>query len=203
MSNFWAEYSIAKYKTKIIKMIKDGNNIFTNTMNCNCAKEGKDIDHRDQYFLHEKKEGKINTMDMRIEIKNLNNHHYLSDKNCVDRLLEEYKKHGCLVVSYDLDNTVKDYHKKGHDYSEVIELIRECRKAGFYLIVFTAEEDTEKVKDFLFINCIPYDAINENPPFWDKKGRKIYYNILLDDRAGLYSSYNQLKKVLRVINNTY
>ena len=161
MSNFWAEYSIAKYKTKIIKMIKDGNNIFTNTMNCNCAKEGK-------------------------EIKNLNNHHYLSDKNCVDRLLEEYKKHGCLVVSYDLDNTVKDYHKKGHDYSEVIELIRECRKAGFYLIVFTAEEDTEKVKDFLFINCIPYDAINENPPFWDKKGRKIYYNILLDDRAGLY-----------------
>jgi hypothetical protein len=129
----------------------------------------------------------------------LKKHPYLMDSVCVERLIEEYNKHKSLVVAYDLDNTVKDYHQKGHDYSEVIELIKESKDFGFYLIVFTAEEDTEKVKMFLNENTIPYDAINENPPFWKSNARKIYYNILLDDRAGLSAAFNILKKVLEQI----
>jgi len=130
---------------------------------------------------------------------------YLSDEKALLRLLTEHKKYGSLTVAYDFDNTVYDYHNEGHDYSPVIELIRECKECGFYLIVFTGEEDTNKVKTFLNDNDIPFDAINENPPFFKSNSRKIYSNILLDDRAGLYSAYWQLKNVVNIIkyNNKY
>jgi len=41
--------------------------------------------------------------------------------------------------------------------------------------------------------------INDTPNFIPFHGRKIYYNILLDDRAGLSSSYNILNTVLNKI----
>lgn len=124
---------------------------------------------------------------------------YLNDQKALDRLLTEYKKYGSLTVAYDFDNTVYDYHNEGHDYSDVINLIRECKECGFYLIVFTGEENTNKVETFLNENDIPFDAINENPPFFKSTSRKIYSNILLDDRAGLYSAYWQLKNVINII----
>ena len=109
--------------------------------------------------------------------------------------MREYDKYNGLVVAYDFDNTVNDYHNAGDNYVEVIELIREAKVMGCYLIVFTAEVNTKKVKKFLKENNIPFDAINKNPPFRESKARKIYYNVLLDDRAGLRSAYEQLKAV--------
>ena len=126
-------------------------------------------------------------------------HPYLSDNTCTIRLVEEYKKHGSLVIAYDFDNTVYDYHKKGHDYSEIIDILKEAKNRGFYLIVFTAEQDETKVANFLLVNGIPFDSINENPPFFKAQTRKIYFNLLLDDRAGLRSAYNQLKSTINYI----
>ena len=61
--------------------------------------------------------------------------------------------------------------------------------------------DTNKVKTFLNENDIPFDSINENPPFFKSTSRKIYSNILLDDRAGLFSAYWQLKNVIHNIKH--
>ncbi len=126
-------------------------------------------------------------------------HPYLSDSQCITRLIEEYKLHRSLVVAYDFDNTVFDYHGQGHDYTEVIELLRECRQCGLMLIVFTAEQDNDKVRNWLTEHDVPFDVINENPPFFKSKSRKIYFNILLDDRAGLRSAFNQLTCVIEYI----
>lgn len=128
-------------------------------------------------------------------------HPYLSDEACIYRLVDEYKKHNSIVVAYDFDNCVFDFHSKGHDYSEVIELLREAKQIGCYLIVFTAEQDIEKVKSALQNQNIPYDSINENPPFFKSESRKIYSNILLDDRAGLKSAFHQLKETINIIKN--
>lgn len=49
---------------------------------------------------------------------------------------------------------------------------------------------------YLVENNIPFDAINETPDFIPFKGRKVYYNILLDDRAGLSSAVEQLTRVI-------
>jgi vacuolar-type H+-ATPase subunit I/STV1 len=128
-------------------------------------------------------------------------HPYLSDTACIYRLVDEYKKYGSLVIAYDFDNCVYDYHSKGHDYIEVIELLKQAKEINCYMVVFTAEKDLDKVKNTLNELKIPFDEINENPPFFKSDARKIYFNLLLDDRAGLLSAYTQLKETINIIKN--
>lgn len=87
--------------------------------------------------------------------------HPFGKEACKKRLLEEYKKYGKLIVAFDYDNTIFDYHNNGGDYSCVVNL----------LSPFTSSR--------LFPNS-----------------KKPYYNILLDDRAGLEESYEILKYVV-------
>lgn len=126
---------------------------------------------------------------------------YLNENNITERLVDEWKKYGEIVIAFDFDNTVYDYHKKGHSYSQVISLLKECKDIGAYLILFTARRDDELefVEGYLKDNNIPYDSINNDPVFIKDSGRKIYYNILLDDRAGLPSAYNALKKASKIV----
>jgi hypothetical protein len=126
-------------------------------------------------------------------------HPYLSHEVCVRRLHDWYTRNGTLIVAFDFDNTVYDFHNKGHDYSEVITLLRKAKRANCYLIVFTGNSDTQLVQSFLQEKDIPYDAINEHAPFLDEKSksaRKIYYNVLLDDAAGLESACMYLDEFL-------
>jgi len=126
---------------------------------------------------------------------------YLQDSNCIKRLVEEWEKYGSLIVAYDFDNTVFDYNEKGYTYNQVVELLRECKRQGFHLTVFTSCNDDrfDFIKDYLTKNDIPFDGINETPDFIPFKGRKVYYNILLDDRAGLSSAFTVLWNVIYTI----
>lgn len=123
---------------------------------------------------------------------------FLDRERCISRLIEEYNRYGQLIVAYDYDNTVFDYYGKGHTFSKVIEIIRSCKKMGFHLTVFTScnEDRYKEIKKYLKENDIPFDSINETPDHIPFKGRKVYYNILLDDRAGLAEAYTQLQAVL-------
>lgn len=121
---------------------------------------------------------------------------YLNAENSANRLLEEYHKYGTLVVAFDFDDTVYDFHKKGRFYNDVITLLRELKSINCYLICWTGQEDTDFVKEYLHKNNIPFDAFNENPPFHKSTSRKIYANAYLDDRAGLKQVYTELKNIL-------
>ncbi|QNR70490.1 hypothetical protein IAQ67_28690 (plasmid) [Paenibacillus peoriae] len=124
-----------------------------------------------------------------------NQDYYMDDTNVAERLYREWKEHGNLIIAYDYDNTVFDYHGEGHSYNQIVKLLRECKELGAYLYVFTAceEEKFPQIEAYLQENNIPYDAINEAPDFLPFKGRKPYYNVLLDDRAGLRSAYHALR----------
>jgi hypothetical protein len=120
---------------------------------------------------------------------------YMNQDNVVDRLLAEYRLHGGLVVAYDFDNTVYDYHMRGESYEMVIDLIKKLGKVkGIELTVWTgtAKERYDFVQQYLNQNDIPFHKINENPVFFNSSSPKIFYSILLDDRAGLESAYNAL-----------
>jgi hypothetical protein len=121
--------------------------------------------------------------------------HFLNKENTYRRLFAEYEAHNSLVVAYDFDNTVYDFHNKGWKFDEVVNLLRKLKSINCYLIVFTANEDMETVVNYLVENNIPFDGINENPPFFESASRKIYYNILLDDRAGLKECFDHLNKL--------
>jgi hydroxymethylpyrimidine pyrophosphatase-like HAD family hydrolase len=125
---------------------------------------------------------------------------YLKDDTCVDRLVAEYKQHNSIVIAYDFDDTVYDFHKKGRKYTDVITLLRRAKDAGCYLIVWTGNEDMLLVEDYLRDHSIPFDALNENPSFMaHKTAKKIYANLYLDDRAGLSAAYHQLECMLDLV----
>ena len=126
---------------------------------------------------------------------------YLDDKECIDRLMNEWRTHGSIILCYDYDNCVFDFHNRGDKFDKVIALIRKAKELGCTVIVFTSCDESrfEEIKKYLRDNNIPFDGINENAKTIPYTGRKLYYNILLDDRAGLSASYAQLKEVLLLI----
>ncbi len=124
---------------------------------------------------------------------------YLNPSNSSTRLNDEYEKYGSIVVAYDFDDTVYDFHQKGRAYDQVINLLRELKSINCFLICWTGQEDIEIVKNYLSDNQIPFDTINENPPFYKSTSRKIYANAYLDDRAGLKQVFDELIDLVKVV----
>lgn len=126
--------------------------------------------------------------------------HPFNDKGAAERLLQEYRKYKTLIVGFDFDNTIFDFHQNGGDYSEVIELLRECRRLRFNLCLFTIEDRMDwKYKECCKLGIKP-DYVNESPVVFENGGNKPYFNIFLDDRAGLESAYRILKQVVEYAN---
>lgn len=121
---------------------------------------------------------------------------YLDNEKSYQRLKKEFLQHGKLIIAYDFDSTVFDYHNTGNSYEMVRDLIRKWKDYA-YFIVFTSSEENrfEEIKMNLNDLNIPFDSINDDAPFIPFKGRKVYYNILLDDRAGLSQTYSELKRL--------
>lgn len=128
---------------------------------------------------------------------------YLNDDMCMDRLVENWKIHKGIIIAFDFDNTIFDYYDKGYRYGKVIALLKECKDMGCTLILSTCC-DKSKFK-FIENKCIEVgihvDYINESPPYIPFTGNKIYYNILLDDRAGLSAAYKILYETKERIKN--
>jgi hydroxymethylpyrimidine pyrophosphatase-like HAD family hydrolase len=127
---------------------------------------------------------------------------YLDDSVAIERLYNEWKKYGKIFLALDFDDTIYDFHKKGYKYEKVIELVKACQKQGCYTIIFTGSE-LEKYP-FIRSYCeeigLHIDKINENAiPMNVGNNGKIYYNILLDDRSGLSSSFRILKGALELM----
>lgn len=121
---------------------------------------------------------------------------YLDNQRCIDRLVENWKLHNGIIIAFDFDNTVFDYYDMGYQYDKVIELLKECKSMGCTLILSTCCDEIKFA--FMKSKCeekgIEIDYINESPPYIPFTGNKLYYNILLDDRAGLSAAYEILYK---------
>lgn len=120
---------------------------------------------------------------------------YLDDRNAIERLKEDYNKNGNLVIGFDFDDTVFPYHDTKTDM--VIDLLRQCKELGFTLCIWSTCERSTDIKYKVYISekmGIKPDYVNESPLM--SGTIKPYFNILLDDRAGLASSYNILKKTI-------
>lgn len=113
------------------------------------------------------------------------------------RLCQELDTHKKLVIGFDFDNTIFDVHNKGGDYSQVISVLQRCKELDWTLCLYTAElrEDWLKWKvDYCKHFGIEPDYVNESPLI--KGTKKPFFNLLLDDRAGLEEAYTLLIKVI-------
>lgn len=125
---------------------------------------------------------------------------YMFDNRIIDRLIKQYNSTPKLIIAVDFDDTVFDFHNQGHEYAFVISLVQRCQALGFYIVMFTAsrEERFSLIEAHMMGLGIKVDAINKNPvPGLDYgNNSKIFYNVLLDDRAGLGQAYRTLESVV-------
>ena len=125
---------------------------------------------------------------------------YFNAKNSTIRLLNDYYKYGDLIVAFDFDNTIFNYNGAAdRTFFDVTHLLQECSALGFTMVLFTANEGEDELnfcRTYCRSNEIRIDYINESPVM---NTRKPYYNILLDDRAGLEEAYGILKFVVEMI----
>ena len=120
---------------------------------------------------------------------------FLSQKQQYKRLLTNYRTHGNVIVAFDFDNTLYDFHQVGDAYPKLIEMLQECDSLGFEIMCFTANSDTELVRTTLASYGIYKYGLNKSSVSFDSV--KPYYSILLDDRAGLKSAYKTLNKLIK------
>lgn len=124
---------------------------------------------------------------------------YFETRACIDRLLRQYKDHPRLIIAIDFDDTIFDINFSGKPSQTILNIIKRCQKHNFYITIYTARE----AKDFFFIaeymslQGIIIDSINANPiPLQHGNSGKMYYNLLLDDKAGLGQAYLILDTLL-------
>lgn len=116
------------------------------------------------------------------------------------RWKNELEKYGKLIIAFDFDYTVHNYREEDNfAYDVVMQLLRDWRPYAHF-VVFTAspEERYPYIKNYLEENNIPYDKINEDI-LERNYTRKIYYNVFLDDRAGLGETVEILTEILEEI----
>lgn len=128
---------------------------------------------------------------------------YLSTDYCVERLFTQWQKTPRILCAVDFDETLFDFHQKGHVFPRVTALVRRAQAHAFYIIIFTASK--KERHSFIIEYCrsigIAPDAINRNAieSEFGNEG-KIFFNIFLDDRAGLAQACDVLEKTLDLID---
>lgn len=125
---------------------------------------------------------------------------FLAPKANFERLYAEYKKYGAIVVGFDFDDTVHDFHQRGSSFPLVIKLLRDLKRQGNTLVCWTAHPNHEYVMKYLKEHDIPYDGLNHDGLKLPWASRKPFFSALLDDRAGLYSAYYDLKLLVDTID---
>lgn len=130
---------------------------------------------------------------------------YLNDRKAIDRLKSEYLKYNCLIIGFDFDCTIYDYHKEGLELQPVIDLLVRCSKANLVMCMFSLTlkdkmtfDEKVKITNNLGIRI---DYVNGSPILRNDEQADCYcykpfFSIFLDDRCGLSSAYNTLKTTL-------
>lgn len=131
-------------------------------------------------------------------------------KNCsksptAQRLINEWREHGKIIIAYDYDDTISPWKLNNQEFCDsIIKRSAHAREIGVYNIIFTAclPERFDEITNYCTTKGIKVDAINKNafPLPYGNHG-KIYYNILLDDRAGLEQALDELEYVSWVISS--
>jgi len=136
-----------------------------------------------------------------MEIENKITDPFISDYKAIERLVMDYMKHGKLIIAYDYDSTVFDFHKKGHTFDLVMKLLRECRDYAQFIVYTHSNDDRHgEIIEYLDEHNLPWDTINEGIVWANGKAEgKLFYSHFLDDRAGLRSAYIILDKALDII----
>lgn len=118
------------------------------------------------------------------------------------RLIEQYKNQDRLIIAYDFDDTVRPYWCGScEDVKSVLRLCKDVLNA--YFIVYTCNTNHDKIREYLTEEEIPFDTINQNAPFINTShiSGKLFYNVFLEDKAGLGEVVKTLEELCYLVGN--
>lgn len=109
------------------------------------------------------------------------------------------------VFAIDFDGTIvtDKYPEIGDIIPEALDGMNELKKYGHKIIIWTCRSDNKLVemKDFLMVNNIPFDYINENCPvkvaYYNNNSRKVGADYYIDDRMIGKWSWEDVKAIAR------
>lgn len=106
----------------------------------------------------------------------------------LERLEEEWKQYGKIIIAVDYDDTISPWKLRGFDPKQTIEVLKVAQQTGAWIVIFTAckPDRHPEIMQYCAEIGIKVDAINKTPidlPYGNDS--KIYANIFIDDRAGL------------------
>lgn len=131
-------------------------------------------------------------------------------------LVRKYEKFGTLYIGVDFDNTLLPYEQRefynedgeqvvSTGFLDVVSLLRWCKLLGMKLCLWSLPDSDENL-DWKVEWCgehgIAMDYVNESPLLsgLTEKYGKPHFNLLLDDVAGLESSYSVLYNLCEYID---
>lgn len=121
----------------------------------------------------------------------------------VDRLFDEWKQHGKIIISVDYDDTISPWRFNSEEdlkqQAATIKLLQAAHYTGAFIVIFTAcnTDRYEEIKLYCKNIGLTIDAINQNPidvPYG--KNGKIYANVFIDDRAGMLEALDILETAM-------
>lgn len=120
------------------------------------------------------------------------------------RLITEYERHNNIIIGVDFDDTINDTFNKGHvNIPVLVDVLKQLQQDfNCTLCVWTANQDESKVRTRWEELGLRIDHYNTSPLADKFPGPKPYFNILLDDRAGLDSSSRVVINLLKHLLTT-
>lgn len=143
---------------------------------------------------------------------------FLNIEESLERLKRDYNNYHNIIIAFDFDDTVFDYHRRGDTFDTVIELLQRAQEHGLSLICLSRVYDEEDIifkskyiQQVLNLKLDTEDKkinsssekyneghLNDMDPatLFDNYYNKPHYNIFLDDKAGLSEACQILEKFL-------
>lgn len=119
----------------------------------------------------------------------------------VNRLTREWKQHKNIIIGVDFDDTISPWGlNTTQECNWVIEKLKTYQKQGAYITIFTAcnEDRFIDISNFCDQNGLMITGINKNAinglPYGNTG--KIYANVFVDDRAGIFETIDILDMAL-------
>ena len=153
-----------------------------------------------------------------MEYKHVIFNHPKNEVGVFEDLIKKYEKYGTLYIGVDFDNTLLPYgrtdlYEEDDDDSDmgisgfvdIVSLLRWCKKLGMKLCLWSlpmSDENLDWKVEWCRSHGIEMDYINESPLLSEhsKKYGKPHFNLLLDDVAGLESSFSILYNVCEYLD---
>lgn len=121
----------------------------------------------------------------------------------LDKLIRAYEQHGKIIVGVDFDDTLFTFDKSKEELHKDIRKLLLDLKQYIIICLYTVADDQSIIyKAYIMEHCwdIKPDYINCGPLDDKWNSKKPFFNILLDDKAGLEQTYDILDEFKEYIN---